>query len=210
MSRSKVLLVAVVIAVLAGGAGASLAATGAAGSGSGAAGAGPHHEPRPRVRAGRSVPARRHPLGRRDRRCNTARNFPTAAATASPPRAAPPAAAACPTARWRPSLSSRPTPRSRASCGRTLGGAPTATILAYQNGLNLLNTGTLAVRGHPRGGPVDQVVPGVDPRDHRRERLLHPQPLRLGRPRWHARRRFPSRPLSGLLKASTRSPSTVI
>ena len=38
-----------------------------------------------------------------------------------------------------------------------------------------------ALRGHLRVGPVGQVVPGLHPGDHRRERLLHAEPLRFGR-----------------------------
>ena len=212
MSRSKVLLVAVVIAVLAGGAGASLAATG------GRAQQAPAPEPQA------LGPTTSHDL-----------EFVPVdpcrlADTAWPVGSSPANGAELPRHRerrlHRPGRHLRRLRRARRQLaaeltiiiGRRHGpGLPAGVPVrrgadgddpAYQNGPNLLNTGTVALCEGTCAADLSiksfqastQVIIDVNG---------YYIPNRFaGRPRWHARRRRPRRtPLTWML-ASTRSPST--
>ena len=149
MSRSKVLLVAVVVAVLAGAPARRWPRPAAEPSrpGPDAPGARADHQPRPRVRAGGAVPHRRHPPAAAGLGNNATRNFLVSGSTGFAAQGGNSTGCGVPEG----ALAAELTIISADASGPGLlraypfGGQPTATILAYQNGPNLLNTGTVAL-----------------------------------------------------------------
>jgi hypothetical protein len=150
MSRSKVLLVAVVIAVLAGGAGAALAATGGAAKAA--------RTPAPRALG----PTTSHdlefvpvaPCRIADTRSSggalangATRNFLVSGSTGFSGQGGTSTGCGVPEGALAAELTIISADASGPGLLRAFpfGGQPTATILAYQNGPNLLNTGTIAL-----------------------------------------------------------------